>query len=648
MINLKIKTNGTVRNLTLPYPGQSIPDIIEKNSVVTVSEVTEPESLKYMEGHEWNIEEINFLAKRMESFDKREKRQFDAIASQLKPSTGQDLINQTFNLSRYTLISDFSSLTEIGKTHIINRKQAMSFDEMASTDFAKIGKDLIESGKGIPTAYGVMFINEDIPMDIVYNGKHFPEYDYKGSLATVAVTCKGETEYLYLPCSIQDINHALTKLPAKTWEECECTLESSNFPAEDWNENSKSILANEGVYCLNNVCEAVRRLHDESDFEKLSAAMQMADVDDSGSIAVIANQLSDFIYIPDAEDNEDVGRYWIENIFGYEYDEALEDYIDFASFGEDVINDHDCSFLDTGGFIALEDGVSLDRMLEAAKAEKKFCENIAPPKPTPDDPNLITERFFFPLKYSVGTYNEYGDMDWEADDLMRFASPETTLREKVLTAKGKKKSSKLTASLNRIKDALESTGKGSQFTVACAASLGLMIIGCVVAVAIDNLLLIPVFAIAFALIPFAFAKRTINYYDNHVSDELETALSIITTSYVRSDDIVTAVKENVQYLKPPVRDIFACFVAENSMISANIKQSIKHLREKVKNSIFKEWCDTLIACQDDRTLKDTLMPVVAKLTDVRLANNEIKGLLFAARTEYFMMAGIGMSFKKLL
>lgn len=162
MINLKIKTNGTVRNLTLPYPGQSIPDIIEKNSVVTVSEVTEPESLKYMEGHEWNIDEINFLAKRMESFDKREKRQFDAIASQLKPSTGQDLINQTFNLSRYTLISDFSSLTEIGKTHVINRKQAMSFHEMASTDFAKIGKDLIESGKGIPAAYGVMFINEDI------------------------------------------------------------------------------------------------------------------------------------------------------------------------------------------------------------------------------------------------------------------------------------------------------------------------------------------------------------------------------------------------------------------------------------------------------------------------------------------------------
>lgn len=115
MINLKIKTNGTVRSLTLPYPGQYIPDIIEKNSVVTVSEVTEQESLKYMEGHEWNIEEINFPANR-----------------------------------------------------------------------------------------------------IVYDGKYFPEYDYKGSFAIVAVASKGENEYLYLLCSIKDINHALTKLPAKT------------------------------------------------------------------------------------------------------------------------------------------------------------------------------------------------------------------------------------------------------------------------------------------------------------------------------------------------------------------------------------------------------------------------------------------------
>lgn len=226
------------------------------------------------------------------------------------------------------------------------------------------------------------------------------------------------------------------------------------------------------------------------------------------------------------------------------------------------------------------------------------------------------------------------------DDLMRFVSPKQTLREKVLTAKGKKRSRKLTVELNRIRDALEQTGKGGQFSIACAASVVLMILGCILAIMIDNAFLIPVFAIAFAMIPFAYAKRTVNYYDNHIKEELETSLSIITTSYVRTDDIVTAVKENMQHLKPPVKEIFAGFVAENMMISADIKQSIRHLKEKVSNSIFDEWCDTLIACQDDRTLKDTLMPIVSKLTDVRIVNNEIKGMLVAARTEYFMMAAM--------
>lgn len=225
-------------------------------------------------------------------------------------------------------------------------------------------------------------------------------------------------------------------------------------------------------------------------------------------------------------------------------------------------------------------------------------------------------------------------------DLMRFVSPKQTLRDKVLTRKGKKKSRKITVELRRIKDALEQTGKGNQFAVACAASLLLMIVGCVIAIMIDNPFLVPVFAIAFAMIPFIYAKRTVAYYDNHAKEELETALSIITTSYVRTDDIVSAVKENIQYLKPPVKDIFAGFVAENMMISSDVKQSIRHLKEKVNNSIFAEWCETLIACQDDRTLKDTLMPIVTKLTDVRIVNNEIKGMLSSARIEYYMMTGM--------
>lgn len=223
------------------------------------------------------------------------------------------------------------------------------------------------------------------------------------------------------------------------------------------------------------------------------------------------------------------------------------------------------------------------------------------------------------------------------NDIMRLISPKQTLRDKVLIAQGKKKSKKLTAEILHIKDALDATGKGNQFTLACAASILLLIAGCIVAVVIDNYFLIPVLAVAFASLPFFYIKNTIGAYDRHVKEEMETALSIITTSYIRSDDILGAVQENITYLKPPVRGIFQSFVGDAMMISSDLKTALRNLKEKIDDSIFEEWCDTLIACQDDRTLKDTLLPIVSKLTDVRIVNNELKTMLSEAKKEYWMM-----------
>ena len=223
------------------------------------------------------------------------------------------------------------------------------------------------------------------------------------------------------------------------------------------------------------------------------------------------------------------------------------------------------------------------------------------------------------------------------NDLMKFISPQQTLRDKVLIAKGKKKSKKLTAEILHIKEALDATGKGKQFALACAASILLLVAGCIVAVIIDNYFLIPVLAVAFASLPFFYVKSTIGAYDRHVKEEMETALSIITTSYVRSDDILGAVQENITYLKPPIRGIFQSFVGDAMMISSDLKTALRNLKEKISDSIFEEWCDTLIACQDDRTLKDTLLPVVAKLTDVRIVNNELKTMLSEVKKEYWMM-----------
>ena len=223
------------------------------------------------------------------------------------------------------------------------------------------------------------------------------------------------------------------------------------------------------------------------------------------------------------------------------------------------------------------------------------------------------------------------------DDIMHMVVPEQTLRDKVLIAQKKKKSRKITKALLHMREALTATGKSNQFTVTCAASLMLMIAGCIAAVMINNFFMIPVFALAFASLPFLFARNTIAAYDKHIREEMETALSVVTTSYIRTDDIVTSVKENLTNLKPPIRDIFAGFVGDAMMVSSDTKAALRNLRDRIDNDIFAEWCDTLIACQDDRTLNDTLLPIVSKLTDVRIVNNELKAMLDAVRNEYLTM-----------
>jgi hypothetical protein len=132
-------------------------------------------------------------------------------------------------------------------------------------------------------------------------------------------------------------------------------------------------------------------------------------------------------------------------------------------------------------------------------------------------------------------------------------------------------------------------------------------------------------------------KSSLAYYKKHVETEIETALSSISTAYVRSDNIVGAVTENIGYLKPPVKGMFAGFVAETTAINSDIKTALRHLRERIDNQIFREWCDCLLQCQDDRSMKTSLMPIVNKLTDVRIVNNELKTMLAEPKKEYMMM-----------
>ncbi len=226
------------------------------------------------------------------------------------------------------------------------------------------------------------------------------------------------------------------------------------------------------------------------------------------------------------------------------------------------------------------------------------------------------------------------------DDILSIMTPNDSLRDKARNLRGNKKKHPIYKKLIRMKTALAVTGKPKQFTLVCCASLVLSAGGAILSILIDNLFLLPVLSIAFALLPFFYTTSTLSHYENHTKEELETTLSIISTSYIRSDDIVSAVSENIKYIKPPLREVFQAFVGDAVAVSSNTKRALMKLKDKVDDDIFAEWCDTLIRCQNDRTLKDTLLPIVAKLTDVRIVNSELKTILTSVRNEYWMMVAL--------
>lgn len=184
---------------------------------------------------------------------------------------------------------------------------------------------------------------------------------------------------------------------------------------------------------------------------------------------------------------------------------------------------------------------------------------------------------------------------------------------------------------------LKDTGRQEQFEFVKRLSLMLFVSGAMLAVFINNLFLVPILGVGFSLAPIWYLRSTAVTYKKHLNEELETAVSIITTSYLRTDDIVRSVRENLPYINEPVKTNFEAFIYESDMINANLISAINSLKMKIPNRIFHEWANTLIQCQSDRTMKNVLPAIIRKFSDVRVVQSELETLMHGPRNEAFTM-----------
>jgi len=225
------------------------------------------------------------------------------------------------------------------------------------------------------------------------------------------------------------------------------------------------------------------------------------------------------------------------------------------------------------------------------------------------------------------------------DSLFGFLTRKNkSIKAEITEATHRRKASFLRRELTEVQEILAITGRSSRFSLICAASLLCLTAGASLAILIGNVFLVPVMAAGMMFIPFWYIRLTATHYKKNIAAELETALSIITTAYLRSEDILTAVEESVQYLNPPVRSVFAGFLAQVKLIDPDLDAALNDMKPKIDNEVFHEWCAAIAACQYDRSLKTTLTPIVSKLSDMRIVNAELEYLVFEPRKEFIIMA----------
>ena len=227
--------------------------------------------------------------------------------------------------------------------------------------------------------------------------------------------------------------------------------------------------------------------------------------------------------------------------------------------------------------------------------------------------------------------------DFTGNIFHRLLDAPKGIREEILEETKRRKKSYFRREIEEVQAILKTTDREELFPLLCTASLLLFAAGAAIAVMIGNVFLVPVLACGFLFLPFWYIRLTASHFKKDVSSELETALSIITTAYLRSEDILTSVEENLEYLNPPVKTVFADFVSRIRLIDPDLEAALEELKGKIENDVFREWVDALKSCLYDRSLKTTLTPIVAKLSDMRIVNAELEYLVFEPRKEFITM-----------
>ena len=181
---------------------------------------------------------------------------------------------------------------------------------------------------------------------------------------------------------------------------------------------------------------------------------------------------------------------------------------------------------------------------------------------------MLTLRILAFMALVVGVFKLLGLRFGELFE--NFINKPQSIKTQIAEAANRKKKRFVLRQIEEVSEIMRLTGREDKIPVIFIACGVFAIAGTIVASLLDNVFMIPILGVGMMALPVWYVKLTASHFRKDVSEELETALSIISTAYIRNEDIVTAVEENISYLNPPIKNIFTDFLVQLKLIDSDV------------------------------------------------------------------------------
>ena len=326
-------------------------------------------ALNRMIGTMANVDELDWLGKQLESFDRYELLQFNAAVERFGLSAADELIDLSFCAREVTVVSDFNDLELVGKRHYLTVHGAADTKELERLDGKELAQALISGQPGTVTQFGVVYDN-GVQMKPVYNRKQLPQkWIAETCIMELEIGTKGAEaanahEWVQLPASRIKLERAMLRAGIASCGEMQMLVTDSRFPDEV---DCTLDVEHGSLFELNRLCHACSGFK-EQDFKKLGAVCQMAKPACAANIRQLTENLDQFDFAPNVHTPEELGKYMIQQSGHYEYDENLEDFYNYGDYGVKRMLQEDGVFVDRG-YVSYHGTLTLEELMQDDPAE---------------------------------------------------------------------------------------------------------------------------------------------------------------------------------------------------------------------------------------------------------------------------------------